>query len=164
MRFHKHDPYLADADMTPMIDVVFQLIAFFMVIINFEATQADERVKLPSSDLARPSTVKPDQELVLNVGYLRDAEGQPIDPDPYVFYAGDEKIRIPDMLAKLKLEAEFFQRKNNLGADDSIPTSVIIRADADVPTGMIQELIMLCREAKFEKFHLKAKTEEPGSS
>ncbi len=164
MRFHKHDPYLADADMTPMIDVVFQLIAFFMVIINFEATQADERVKLPSSDLARPSKVKPDQELVLNVGYLRDAEGQPIDPDPYVFYAGDEKIRIPDMLAKLKLEAEFFQRKNNLGADDSIPTSVIIRADADVPTGMIQELIMLCREAKFEKFHLKAKAEEPGSS
>jgi biopolymer transport protein ExbD len=150
---------MADADMTPMIDVVFQLIAFFMVIINFEATQADERVKLPSSDLARPTKVKPDQELVLNVGFIRDPEGKPIDPEPFVFYAGDEKIRISDMAAKLKLEAEFFQRKNQI-ADGSIKTTVIIRADAEVPTGMVQELIKLCRESKFEKFHLKAKSEE----
>lgn len=160
MRFHKHDPYLPDADMTPMIDVVFQLIAFFMVIINFEATQADERVKLPSSDLARPSKVKPDEELVINVGFLRDANGDPIDPDPFVFYPGDEKIRIPDMAARLNLESRFFQRKSK-NPDAPITTTVIIRADADVPTGMIQELIRLCRESKFEKFHLKAKAEEP---
>jgi len=160
MRFHKHDPFLSEADMTPMIDVVFQLIAFFMVIINFEATQADERVKLPSSDLARPTKVKPDQELVLNIGFVRDADGKLLDPEPFVFYAGDEKIRISDMAEKLNLEAEFFQRKNKV-ANDSIKTTVIIRADAEVPTGMIQELIKLCRESKFEKFHLKAKSEEP---
>jgi biopolymer transport protein ExbD len=77
-----------------------------------------------------------------------------------VFYAGDEKIRIAEMAAKLNLEAEFFQRKNKV-ANDSLKTTVIIRADAEVPTGMIQELIRLCREAKFEKFHLKAKSEEP---
>ena len=41
-------------DMTPMIDVVFQLITFFMLVINFEQTEADERVKLPRDALARP--------------------------------------------------------------------------------------------------------------
>jgi len=160
MRFHKHDPYLPEADMTPMIDVVFQLIAFFMVIINFEATQADERVKLPSSDLARPTKVKPDQELVLNVGFVRDKQGELVDPEPFVFYAGDEKIRISDMSNRLNLEAQFFRRKSKV-AKETIDTTVVIRADADVPTGMIQDLIRLCREAKFEKFHLKAKAEEP---
>ena len=43
-----------NVDMTPMIDIVFQLIAFFMVITNFEQTQADERVKLPRDALAKP--------------------------------------------------------------------------------------------------------------
>ena len=159
MRFHKHDPFLAEADMTPMIDVVFQLIAFFMVIINFEATQADERVKLPSSDLARPAKVKPDQELVLNIGFDRDKQGNIIDPDPFVFYPGNEKIRIPDMSARLNLEAEFFRRKRAV-ADDAVTASVILRADAEVPTGLVQELIRQCRAAGFEKFALKAKAEE----
>ena len=30
-------------DMTPMIDMTFQLIAFFMVLINFDASDQDER-------------------------------------------------------------------------------------------------------------------------
>lgn len=159
MKFHKHDPFLPEADMTPMIDVVFQLIAFFMVIINFEATQADERVKLPSSDLARPTKVKPDEELVLNIGFNRDKQGNMTDPDPFVFYPGNEKIRIPDMAPRLSLEAEFFKRKGAM-VDGAVTATVIIRADSDVPTGLIQELIKRCREAKFEKFALKAKAEE----
>ena len=36
-----------EPDMTPMIDIVFQLLTFFMIAINFENTKADERVKLP---------------------------------------------------------------------------------------------------------------------
>ena len=47
MRIKSSKPSLVDPDMTPMIDIVFQLIAFFMIVTNFEQTQADERVKLP---------------------------------------------------------------------------------------------------------------------
>ena len=36
-----------EIDMTPMIDIVFQLITFFMVINNFDQNEADERVSLP---------------------------------------------------------------------------------------------------------------------
>jgi len=43
----------AEADMTPMIDMTFQLIAFFMVLINFAEDNMDDRVKLPSSELAK---------------------------------------------------------------------------------------------------------------
>ena len=38
-----------DIDMTPMIDIVFQLITFFMVVINFDAADTDERVKMAIS-------------------------------------------------------------------------------------------------------------------
>ena len=44
MKIKSKKPAVADVDMTPMIDIVFQLIAFFMVITNFEQIQADELV------------------------------------------------------------------------------------------------------------------------
>ncbi|MEQ9067344.1 MAG: biopolymer transporter ExbD, partial [Gimesia chilikensis] len=68
MKIKSKKPAVADVDMTPMIDIVFQLIAFFMVITNFEQIQADERVKLPSDSLAKPPEVKAADELVLNIG------------------------------------------------------------------------------------------------
>ena len=44
----------AESDMTPMIDMAFQLIAFFMVLINFSEADQNERIHLPSSELAKP--------------------------------------------------------------------------------------------------------------
>ena len=48
---------LAEGDLTPMIDMTFQLIAFFMVLINFAQTESNDRVKLPSSQLVKPPEV-----------------------------------------------------------------------------------------------------------
>ena len=71
MRIKSSEPILAEVDMTPMIDIVFQLIAFFMLITNFEQTQADERVKLPSDQLAIPLEVARVKQLTLNIGFIR---------------------------------------------------------------------------------------------
>ena len=52
-------------NMTPMIDVIFQLIIFFMVGTSF--TQAEHRIdlKIPAiSDAARPATAPPDKKVV----------------------------------------------------------------------------------------------------
>ena len=43
--------------MTPMIDMTFQLIAFFMVLINFSEVEQDQRITLPASELAKPPEV-----------------------------------------------------------------------------------------------------------
>ena len=50
---------LLEADMTPMIDIVFQLIAFFMVLVNFTQVDQDARVVLPSSVLSKPPEKQP---------------------------------------------------------------------------------------------------------
>lgn len=52
-------------NLTPMIDVIFQLIIFFMVGTSF--TQAEHRIelKIPAvSDAARPATAPPDKRVV----------------------------------------------------------------------------------------------------
>src|SRR4051812_37870278 len=86
MKFAKATDNSVDIDMTPMIDIVFQLITFFMVVINFDAADTDERVKMAISDLARPLKVKPDTELVLQVGYLRSNNSK---QGPFLFWNGD---------------------------------------------------------------------------
>jgi len=150
MKIKSTTPAMVQIDMMPMIDIVFQLIAFFMVITNFEQTQADERVKLPQNSLAKPAEVKNENELVLNVGYVRNLSGEKLS-EPVIFYTGEE-IPALKLGPVLQRERVIFE---SLGTEPAAVT-IVIRADAEVPTGLIQEIIKLSQEAKFEKFALKA--------
>lgn len=143
--------------MTPMIDMTFQLITFFMMVSNLEQTQADERVKLPSDRLARPPLAPREDEIVLNIGFIRDEKGVKTDPQPYVFY-GDEKIRPLDYGPRLAREFQIAKRTHNEQAAKDM--TIVIRADGDVPTGVVQELIKMAQEEQFSKFALKAKSGE----
>ncbi len=55
MRMRKRaESKILEGDLTPMIDMTFQLIAFFMVLINFSQTETDQQILLPQSVLAKP--------------------------------------------------------------------------------------------------------------
>jgi biopolymer transport protein ExbD len=143
----------AEVDMTPMIDIVFQLIAFFAVITNFEETQADERVKLPRDSLAKPPKVKVEHQLVLNVGFFRDMEGEKTDAQPWLFNFVDGEPVLPLSAGRqLSKEASLFKLKEI----DVKDVTVKIRADAQTQTGIVQELIKLCQDSGFEKFAMSA--------
>lgn len=152
MRFTKTESTIPEVDMTPMIDIVFQLLAFFMMVINFEQTQADERVKLPRDQLAKPAEVKYEKELTVNVGFLRDQAGKKTS-DPVVFYAG-RKVPALKMQENFEREARLFRSAGTKVED----VTIVIRADAEVPTGLVQELIKQAQSEKagFSKFALKA--------
>ena len=53
-------------DLTPMIDMVFNLLIFFMVITNFAQEERDLPVQLPSGSEAMPLTVKP-KEIFISI-------------------------------------------------------------------------------------------------
>src|SRR5436305_5878071 len=61
----------ADPNLTPLLDVVFQLITFFMLVINFSSENYDARVRLPVAGSARPpeegEKAAVEDHLVLNV-------------------------------------------------------------------------------------------------
>jgi len=149
---------VVEADMTPMIDIVFQLLTFFMIAISFENTKADERVKLPKDLLAKPPEAKPKDELVLNVGYIRNTKGEKLRPDPVLFYAGSE-IALENVQPELEQERRIFELKGG-GKKALDDVTVILRADQEVPTGLVQQLIMTCQKVGFTKFSLKAEQEE----
>jgi len=135
---------LAEGDMTPMIDMTFQLIAFFMVVIGFADADQNERIKLPSSELAKPPEVPFDLPLTLQL----TKQGT-------VLFAGDE-------LSLAEFRRPLWKEYKTIKAQGSNPNqvTVIIRADRKAKAGRVQELIKLCQDTRFEKFALRAKQEE----
>lgn len=149
----------AEVDMTPMIDIVFQLIAFFMVITNFEQTQADERVKLPRDALAKPPEVKPDDSLTLNVGFIRNMDGKKTDNEPWLFnFGGEDQTRPLQSQELLDREVRLYKQRNP--PIDPKTVVIKIRADGEVPTGIVQQLIELCQKAGFETYAMSAMSGE----
>ncbi|MFM9966213.1 MAG: ExbD/TolR family protein [Planctomycetaceae bacterium] len=151
MKFKSPPMPSAEMDMTPMMDLTFQLISFFMMVTNFDQTQVDERVRLPTDALAKPPEMKVEHELVINIGFKRAKDGSRLDPLPFVFLPGEE-LRVPEYKQRLMQEARIYQAK----AIKLTDVTVVVRADADVPTGQVQEFIKMSQDAKFEKFALRA--------
>jgi biopolymer transport protein ExbD len=142
MRLTKpHKTVTAEMDMTPMIDVTFQLIAFFMFVLNFSEVDQDQRINLPLSELARPPEVAYDQPLTLQ-----------LTSDDTVIFGGDELTR-DGLLAALRREAQLIRHAEK----DISDVTVIIRADRHAKTGKVQELIQMCQEAEFDTFALRGR-------
>lgn len=157
MKVRKIEMGFTEPDMTPMIDIVFQLLTFFMIAINFENTKADERVKLPRDMLAKPPEVKPEHELVLNFGFERDRDGNKKNSIPTVFY-NERYVEVGQLTPDLEQEKRLMEAMH--GKDVIKDVTVLIRADSEVQTGLVQQLIRKCQDNGFTKFSLRATAEE----
>jgi biopolymer transport protein ExbD len=65
-------PDKIDLNMTPMIDVVFQLLAFFLFSFKIAAQEGDFNIRMP---LAGPGTPDVEQQLPIKVRLTADADG-----------------------------------------------------------------------------------------
>jgi biopolymer transport protein ExbD len=141
-------PAKTDIDMTPMIDVTFQLITFFIFTLNFSNAIQDDRVQLPLSQLAKPAEGPADDPITLQLWPDKDGVTK-------VIYNG-EAIRLPDIGGYLEQEKRVLV---DAGKDPTVAT-LIVRGDARVKTGEVQELIKICQDKGFEKFVLRAQYDE----
>ena len=132
---------LAEGDLTPMIDMVFQLIAFFMVLINFAQTESNDRVKLPSSQLVKPPEVPLEFPIILHVA--QDGE---------VILGGDDYTAETLRIGLLK-ELAVIKAEGKTVAD----ANVVIRAHKDTAAGDVQEVIRVAQEQNLENFALRVK-------
>ena len=151
MRLGKKESGIVEGDLTPMIDMTFQLIAFFMVLVNFSDAEQNQKITLPSSELAKP----PDQPFD-EPRYLH------LTPRGTVIFAGEEVV-VEGLRPLLLRERQVLERSPDKSASQ---VTVIIRADSNAKTGVVQEVIQACQENRFEKFALRVKAEEdlPGRS
>ena len=141
MRVKSKKPDLAEGDLTPMIDMTFQLIAFFMVLINFAQTESNDRVVLPNSQLVKPPDGPIDFPIILHVA--QDGE---------IILGGDDYTleTLPNGLGR---ELAVIRAEDKTAKD----ANVIIRAHQDVAAGTVQEIIRVAQDMQLERFALRAK-------
>ena len=142
----------AEPNLTPLLDVVFQLITFFMLMINFSSDNYDRRITLPVAGSARP--VEDDRQveedrLVLNI----DKDGHLLmGGEVQTIHQATQTIRHQAELIKLNLKAAG-KKTDTTG---SLPTTVVLRADRDTTFSSLLGLIKACQSHGFRKFALKA--------
>ena len=112
---------LAALNLTPLIDVIFQLLIFFIVATRFAQTDREMDVELPTASEAKPLIVQP-QEIFVNV----DQRGA-------IFVGGKE-------LSIAQLEAHLDEAARNNPANQS----VILRADKRCELNAIVQVIDVC--------------------
>ena len=134
-----------DIDMTPMIDVTFQLITFFMFTLNFTEAEQDQRIQLPVSQVAKPvenAEIEPLTLQLMNDGRVI-YNGEPVALMALGDYLENEKAV---MLAASK---------------EPSAATVVVRADGRSRTGDVQQIIRSCQEKGFDKFVLRAEYKGP---
>jgi biopolymer transport protein ExbD len=144
MKINAKGPEVTDVDYTPMIDMTFQLIAFFMILINFSEAEQDQRVQLPSSTLAKPPSAP--FETPITIQMIRGGN---------IVMSG-QVYPTPDSIKPLLNNEKYVMESQQ---KDPSTATIIIRAHKDAKTGQVQEIIKICQEVGFEKFTLRAKSE-----
>lgn len=89
------------ADLTPMIDVVFLLLVFFMVATNFVEETQQYPVELPKADDAEVAKLKD----ILSISVFEFEEDKPAD-ERVLFRIGNEAIDHSDLFQRIKQENE----------------------------------------------------------
>jgi len=136
-----------DTNLTPMLDLVFQLITFFMLVTNFKGASMDLSLKLPVLGSARPLEWTGKHEpLMINLnsaGKIR-SEGRDQDIEPFV----QREARF----VKMQLKAAGTEYKEG----ESLPVPVILRADKDVTFATLNKVIRACQDVGYLQFSLSA--------
>jgi biopolymer transport protein ExbD len=140
-------------NLTPLLDMVFQLITFFMLVINFKDAALDQSLQLPVLGSARPLDTKGLEDLlVLNI----DAEGR-------LKVYGTQRDVAGYIADEARQEESRLKGKNTpLKPGEELPTMVVIRADRATPFKLLNDIIKTCQSHNYRKFALKAMNRREG--
>ncbi len=145
----------AEPNLVPLLDLVFQLIMFFMVCVNFVNQQVNEDIKLPVAQSARPMDKTELDVLFLNM----DQNGRLVVPgrDQPLTTLAQMRVYLRQVYADAKGAAE--EKGDKSGR---VKTAVVIRADKLATYLRIFELLQLCKEIGYQKLQLRALTQAGG--
>ena len=136
-------------NLTPVLDMVFQLITFFMLVINFQTNSIDKHMDLPVVGSARP-VKNSGTFMMVNVNNKGQFTvfGKPMSDD-----------QIPGFVAREAQVNRLAVRRTtpNFTDEDDLPTVVIVRADKDTPFSKLSKIIKICQDNGFRNFAFRAK-------
>jgi biopolymer transport protein ExbD len=144
----------AEPNLVPLLDLVFQLIMFFMICVNFVSSQVDRDIQLPIAQSARAMDKGEFEVLVLNMdrGGKIHVVGQPAP----LSTLGEKRYFLRQSYADAQRTAQEKDKKA------PVTTTIIVRADKESTYLEVYELLNLCKEIGFRKLQLRAYSRAEG--
>ena len=133
-RFH---PEELELNMTPMIDIVFQLIIFFLVVSEIASNDRIENLVLPAASQAKAEEALPGR-LIISV-----------DTSNQIYIAG-QPVNMAQVESHLRAEKSLRRRTDQ---------PVLIQADRYAKWEVVQDIIEKASQLKFWKLSFGAKKE-----
>ena len=138
-----HGHQSAEPNLTPLLDLVLQLVMFFMLVANFVMDELSDKIKLPVASQAKPLTARDTYFTYLNL----DKSGRVLVP------SGDPLLTPQEITYHMRQAA----RNHVLGdVEAKKKVTVIIRADRDALFTHIHKTMLAIKLAGFEKLQLRA--------
>jgi len=124
-------------NLTPMIDIVFLLIIFFMVGTHFTKPEQRNDVQLPTTSEIQPLTALPD-EIVITV----------LDRDRVV--VRDEAISLAQLEQNLRVAKANY-----------VDQAVVLRGSGPDPYQHVMDVLAVCSRVKIRRISLASQLREP---
>jgi biopolymer transport protein ExbD len=144
----------SEPNLVPLLDLVLQLVMFFMMVANFVMEQTDQTILLPVAQQAKPT-----EETGAEVQFLNlDAEGRVRVLGRTQPLTTEEEIGVflntvhDDALARAKADA--LRQKREPPAEP--PTLVVIRADKNADFAQVYRIMSRCQAAGLRRLQLRA--------
>lgn len=128
-------------NMTPMIDVVFLLVIFFMLVSQFSSAEHVE-IEVPDPYDSQATEVNIPEKVIINIQYM----GEDLPP---AFLIGSLNLDSLDELSR-RLQRQHKESPN---------LEVVLRADKRVPYRYVRQAMQVIAANRIEIFHIVAKPE-----
>ena len=125
--------------LTPLIDVVFLLLIFFLVASQFAREDTQLPLKLPSAASALPMTMDPE---ILTVNIAADGR----------YFVSGEYLTLDELSDRIARAVR----------DNPVSQSVVIRGDRTVPYQSVVDALDICHANKVPNYRLTTAPREQG--
>jgi biopolymer transport protein ExbD len=173
------DGGISEPNLTPLLDVVLQLLMFFMMCVNFVNEQVNEDIVLPHSQAVKPMDKTDPDVLFVNVKpfALKDFQDRlPADVLARAqekFREGDECILVPgkepmsdkELIVWLRQQYDDAKSAAERTGESEVKTAIVIRGHKDADYGQVFSILQRCKVAGFRRMMLRAMTKNtPGDA
>ena len=158
-----------EPDLTPLLDLVMQLLMFFIINVNFVSEQVSTEIKLPSSESARPID-KADPGAIFVGQMIKTQEflnkltekerARVVNADSLVLIPTQPVMTPQEAKAWLKDKYEFLSKLKDGGKVDTI---IYFRPHENLEYGQMVTMMNYCKVAGFTRIRVRAQTKRPGS-
>lgn len=146
-----------EPNLVPLLDLVLQLVMFFMVCANFVMEQVNEQIKLPSAISSKPLDKTPERTVYLNVDEKGVVQLSQLDA-----IRNERELTNPKQVESY-MKVRYEQDMQSLSVEERAKgprLRVVIRADGRTDTEKVDAVLRACRVAGFSTAELRAVRQE----